>query len=410
MEKNMRLILCLGVCLTLFSGIRGEDETTGKDQDKHRALATFAAVLEMIHSRYIDSDKASYERLIQAAIKGMLQDLDNYTGYENREEHRESIRVLGGETVGIGVVVNKNSGAPLEVITPLEASPAEAAGIQPGSFILKIDGEDTAKLSLRDCMKLIQGRPDTVVKLTVRYKDETPYEVSLPRKNIAYGSIPPHGIKTLDGGIGYIRIMVFNSHTAADFDRAMRKLKNSGVKSLIVDLRNNPGGLLNSAVDLASRFLKPDSVILYTSSRDPGNDESITSRETPRAIDPAIPVVVLVNEFSASASEIFTGALMDNGRAVSIGSRTFGKATVQNIQELPDGSAVRLTIGRYLTPSRKPIQGIGIAPNVIVEVPPAEKNAFYSQLAIYPGVIRPDAPGAVTDEALARAVETLKNQ
>jgi carboxyl-terminal processing protease len=394
--------------LTLFSGLRAQDKTAEEDQDKYRALATFAGVLEMIHNRYIDSDKASYERLIRAAIKGMLQDLDHYTGYENREEHRESVRVLGGETVGVGLVVNKKHDSPLEIITPLEASPAEAAGLRPGSFILKINDTDTAKISLRDCLKLIQGKPDTTVKLMIRYKDEAPYEVTLPRKNIAYSSIPPHGIKTIGDDIGYVRIMVFNSHTAADFDRAMRKLNSSGVKSLIIDLRNNPGGLLNSAVDLASRFLKPDSVILYTSSRDSEAPEAITSRDTPKGVAAELPVVVLVNELSASASEIFTGALMDNGRAVSVGARTFGKATVQNIQELPDGSAIRLTIGRYLTPSRKPIQGIGIAPNEEILVPQTEKNAFYSQLAVYPGVVKPDSPNAVTDTALARAIEKLK--
>lgn len=410
MEKNMRLILFATICLTLLTGVHAEEEAGGEDQARYRALATFASVLQMIHDRYIDSDKATYERLIQAAIKGMLQDLDNYTGYESIEQHKESIRVLGGETVGVGLVVNKINNTPLEVITPLEGSPAEAAGIRPGSLILEINGEKTAPMSMRECLKLIQGKPDTTVKLTVKYKEDAIYEVSLPRKNIAFGSIPPHGVKVIDGDIGYIRIMVFSSHTAADFDRAFRKLEKQGIKALVIDLRNNPGGLLNSAVDLASRLLKPDSVILYTSSRDSEEhkEETITSYKTAKAIDSGIPVVLLVNSLSASASEILAGALMDNKRAVSVGSRTFGKATVQNIQELPDGSAIRLTIGRYLTPSRKPIQGIGITPNITVEVPHAERIPLYSQLAIYPGVIKPDTPNALTDEALAKAVEQLK--
>ncbi len=390
---------------------RGDDAAPDDDQAKYRALATFAAVLEMVHGRYIDSDKVSYERLIQAAIKGMMQDLDTYTGYESREQHEESVRVLGGETVGVGIVVNKRRGEPLEVITPLEGSPAEAAGIKAGAHILKINDTETRNITLQDCLKLIQGKPDTAVELTIQNRgDEKPSSVTLSRKNIAYGSIPPHGVKMVEGDIGYIRIMVFNSNTAKDFDRALRKLKRTdgGLKSLVVDMRNNPGGLLNAAVDLCSRFLKPDSVVLYTSSREAGSEEAIKSYEVKNGVDPEVKVVVLINEFSASAAEIFTGALMDNKRAVSIGARSFGKATVQNIQELPDGSAIRLTIGKYLTPSKKPIQGIGITPDITVTVPPAEKVALYSQLAIYPGVVKPDMPDALTDEALAKAVEELK--
>ncbi len=409
----MRLFIGILLCLAVFSARSADvaELPVSEDQAKYRALSTFAAVLEMVHNRYIDSDKASYDRLIQAAIKGMMQDLDTYTGYESKEQHAESARLLGGEMVGVGIIVNKRPNLPLRVITPLEGSPAESAGIKPEARILRINGTDTARITLQECLNLIKGSPGSEVKVQVVNPEGKPFEASLKRANINYGSIPPHGVRVIGNDIGYIRLTVFSNTTADDFDKAYDKLKKQAkLKALIIDLRNNPGGLLNSAVALASRFLPPDTVILYTSSREAEVEQTLKSFQTDHQIDPAVKVVVLVNEYSASASEIFSGALMDHNRATVIGSRTFGKASVQNIQELPDGSAIRMTIGKYLTPSKKPIQGIGITPNIAVPVPVQERAALFSQMAIYPGVIKPDEKDSITDQSLAKAVEVLENQ
>lgn len=409
----MRLFISITALFIIFlaNAAAVAELPVSEEQAKYRALSTFAAVLEMVHHRYIDSDKASYDRLIQAAIKGMMQDLDTYTGYDSKEEHEESIRVMGGEMVGVGIIVNKHPKTPLRIITPLEGSPAEKAGIKPGARLLRINGADTAGISLQECLNLIKGASGTEVKVQVANPDGKPFETSLKRMNIVYSSIPPHGVRVIDNDIGYIRITVFNNTTATDFDKAYNKLrKQAKLQSLIIDLRNNPGGLLNSAVALASRFLPPDTVILYSSSRESEEEQTINSFKSDLLVDSAVKVAILVNEYSASAAEIFSGALMDHKRGTVIGARTFGKASVQNIQELPDGSAIRLTIGKYLTPSKKPIQGIGITPDITVKIPLQERAAFYSQLAIYPGIVKPDEKDSLTDSALAKAVEILADK
>lgn len=388
-----------------------ENNPKNNVESKYQALATFATVLEMVHSRYVDSDKATYEKLIQSAIRGMMEDLDIYTGFEDQDEFQQTSQVLNGMLTGIGVVISKEPDLPLRIVTTAADSPAFEAGLKENDLITAIENQNTAPLKLTECLKLIQGKSGSTVKLQISRGSEKPFWVNLIRQQINIGTIPEQGIRKLTKDIGYIRITVFNTETPSHFDNAMKKLMKKNISALVIDLRNNPGGLMDSAIALASRFLPPGSIIMHTSSRDRKNEQTIkASDKVPNRVPSNIQVAVLVNEYSASAAEIFAGALNDNRRAKIIGARTFGKGTVQQIQQLPDGSAIRMTIGRYLTPSKEVIQNRGITPDVLIKVPLNDRAVLNLQLILHPGIIEPSEGRGITDYALKKAVSILSGE
>jgi carboxyl-terminal processing protease len=279
---------------------------------------------------------------------------------------------------GLGVEVAIKDGL-LTVVTPMEDTPAAQAGIQSGDQILKINGVSTDKLGLQDAVDVLRGEPGKKVSLTIlRPSTKEIKEYALERKEIKVQSVK--GTCLLDPEltgpfkVGYVRIVQFNEPTADEFGKALDNLQKQGMQALVLDLRNNPGGLLNSAVDILGQFLPPNTKVVSTQGRVSSQKHDYS---TPNGVKerPRFPLVVLVNEGSASGSEIVAGALKDLHRAIVVGETTFGKGSVQNVMQLPDGSALRFTTAKYYTPSKVVIQGNGVEPNILVPLTPDQDRA-----------------------------------
>jgi carboxyl-terminal processing protease len=298
----------------------------------------------------------------------MLESLDDYSAFMDPDEYNEIRIETKGEFGGIGVEIALKDGI-LTVITPMVGTPAEAAGIKTGDKIVKIDGKVTKSISLNDAVKQMRGKPGSIVKLTI-WRDGLSNILDIPIKR---DIIKVHSVKKaeiIEDKIGYIKLVEFQENTPRDLDDAMKNLKSGGMESLILDLRNNPGGLLEGAVDVAERFLDKDKVIVSIKSRD--QEGSTAFKSTGKIANTDFPLIVMVNEGSASASEIVAGAIKDNKRGIVLGMKTFGKASVQTVMPLKDGSALRFTTAYYLTPSGKLIKDEGIIPDVVVEKVPGK--------------------------------------
>jgi carboxyl-terminal processing protease len=268
-----------------------------------------------------------------------------------------------GEFGGVGVEISLKDGI-LTVVAPIAGTPAEAALIRAGDKIVKIDGKVTKNVSLNDAVKQMRGKPGTMVTLTIwREADQKIFDVPIRRDIIKVRSIKK--AELIADRIGYIKLVEFQQNTPRDLDEALKKMEAQGMEALILDLRNNPGGLLDGAVDVGERFLKKDKVIVSIKARNPA--ESTVFKSSGRFVRADYPIIVIVNEGSASASEIVAGAIKDNKRGIILGSKTFGKASVQTVIPLKDGSALRFTTASYLTPGGKMIKNEGIAPDVVIE-------------------------------------------
>lgn len=335
----------------------------GKERDLvYKELDIFAESLAIIESKYVETKSA--KDVIYGAMGGMLSSLDAYSQFLNPEDYQDLIVETEGQFGGLGIEITIKDNL-LTVISPIEDTPAWKAGMASGDIIVKIDGVVTKDITLAAAVKKMRGAPGTKVVLTVLgEKDKKIKEVTIIRDIIKIKDIKR--AITLEDGIGYIRISEFREKTAVDLDKSLGELKKAGLKGLIIDVRNNPGGLLLSAVDVASRFLEDGKVIVSTKSRSekeeiyktsPGGDKILT-----------IPIVILINKGSASGSEILAAALRDNKRAVLLGETTFGKASVQTIIPLSDGSALRLTTSRYYTPNGVSIHEKGVVPDIAVAV------------------------------------------
>jgi carboxyl-terminal processing protease len=378
---------------------------TKNQDDAYKAVAEFMNVIHILRENYIDPDKATYDKLIKGAMKGMLQELDPYSIYESREHYKNTMDETRGEFGGLGIVITTQNNA-LEVVAPMEDTPGFRAGILPGDIIIEIDGKSARNMDLNDCVKLLKGPPGTKVDLTIfRKNDGTTKKITVERAMINVS--PVKGAKIIDDGIGYVRITQFSAPTAEKLDEALKKLKkDGGLKALILDLRGNPGGLMSSAIQVCSRFIKKGELVVYTEARDDKEKREFRSMDCDKTTD--IPMAVLVNGHSASASEIVAGCLKDQRRAVIIGEKTFGKAYIQTILPLPDGGAARFTTGQYFTPAKRSIHKTGVAPDIVIAPPQADEIKLAAQRSAWPGVIKPDTPGSVTDTQLQRAVEILK--
>jgi len=299
-------------------------------------------------------------RLVQGAIKGMLAALsDPYASYLDSSEARSQRASLDGVIEGVGLTVEMK-GTQRVILAPLPESPAAKAGLHTGDLLLKVDGRDVGSMSLAEAAALLRGPAGTKVKLVVKPADDPtgqPVELELTRARIELESVSS---RMVADGIGYVRIRLFGSQTVPQLTRALRDMRARRVHGLILDLRDNPGGYLSSAVDVASQFLKEGSVVLYED-RDGVRRPSLAR---PGGLATDLTLAVLVNRGTASASEIVAGALRDHGRAVLIGEPTFGKGTVQLPKTLADGSSVEVTVSTWLTPAGKQIQGTGLAPDV----------------------------------------------
>ncbi len=315
----------------------------------------------MINAEYVDKDKLDAVELSQGAVKGMIDALDDdYSAYIEPEIYDLELQNLKGKYQGIGAYVGERD-EQMVIIAPMKGSPAEEAGLEPGDIILAVDGTSTDGKSVTEVALIIQGPAGTPVMLSIlKNEAEEPVDVKIVRGEIKLETV----VTERRENIGYIQLVGFLQTSDQDLREGLQEIIGAGVDGIVLDLRNNPGGLLNVAVNVASEFISDGVVVDVVDSE--GIHSSQSARKGGVALD--IPMVVLVNEGSASASEVVAGALQDYGRATIIGTQTFGKGSVQIIRTLEDGSAIHLTIARWLTPKGHPLQGVGVTPDIESEL------------------------------------------
>jgi len=336
-------------------------ERTGHATETYEELKTFSEVLTQVQKSYVDETKV--KDLVQGAIRGMLSTLDPHSAYMTPDMYKEMQVETKGEFGGVGIQIGVKENR-LAVIAPIEGTPAYRAGVKSGDFIIKVNDEPTKDLTLMDAVQKMRGPKGSKVNLTIQ-RDGTPdpLQFTLVRDTIKIESVKS---KVLDN-IGYIRLTQFQESTGRDLSKVLKQFKDQKLQSTILDLRNNPGGLLTSAVEVSEQFLPGGKLVVYTKGRESKKDEWIAKGKD--QMDDS-PMIILVNEGSASASEIVAGALQDYGRAVIVGTTSFGKGSVQTILPLGDGSGLRLTTAKYYTPKGRSIQSTGITPDIVVKPQP----------------------------------------
>ncbi len=335
------------------------------DQNKLTAgdLALIGGIIELVQHDYVHPIGSS--ELTKDALKGMLNRLDPHSDYMDEQEFKETQADISGHFGGLGIQISSQNGVP-KVIAPIDGTPADKAGLQPSDLIVAVNGQSTQDMGLTKIVRLLRGDPGTQVTITILRGNKEPFDVTITRQIIQVASVKT---KLELNNVGYVRITEFGETTPNDFRNAVDKLKEDAggsLKGLVLDLRNDPGGLLSSAVAIGDDFLN-DGKIVSIHGRNPGDDH--TYRATPGELLPNTPVVVLINAASASASEIVAGALQDTHRATVMGTQSFGKGSVQTVIPLNGHGALRLTTALYYTPNGRSIQGQGISPNIMVEVP-----------------------------------------
>jgi C-terminal peptidase (prc) len=363
-----------GVALLTFAlGFIVGFASQGKQlEDEYKYLRMFTDVLRIIKENYVEP--VSTKDLIYGALNGMTKSLDPFSTFFTPKQYESFRQETEGEFGGVGIEIGMEKGRPV-VISPIEGTPAFKAGIKPGDVILEIDGEDTSNMNLIDVVQRIRGKVGTKVQLTIYRKGmEKPMKIELERALIKIESVR----WTTWGDVGYIKLSQFNENVSVQVEKALKELTSQRVKGIILDLRNDPGGLLSEAVNVADLFLPEGKLVVYTRSRN-GETQKYFARRKPVVPDD-LPVIVLINKGSASASEIVAGALQDYKRAIILGEKSFGKASVQNIIPLEDGSALKLTVAYYYTPLGRLIHNRGIVPDVQVAMD--EKQAEALQEAI----------------------------
>jgi carboxyl-terminal processing protease len=332
------------------------------NSDTYRQLDLFGEVFERVRSDYVEG--VTDEQLIEAAINGMLSALDPHSSYMNAKSFRDMQVQVRGEFGGLGIEVTMENGL-VKVVSPIDDTPAARAGLKPGDFITQIDSEPVMGLSLNDAVEKMRGPVGSDIKLTIRREGRDPFDVTVKRAVVKIQSVKSQ----LQGSdIGYVRITSFNEQADSGVKNAIKDLKaKAGDKltGIVLDLRNNPGGLLDQAVAVSNDFLAQGEIV-STRGRH-AEDAQRYNAQAPGDITGGLPMVVLINGGSASASEIVAGALQDHHRAVLLGTRSFGKGSVQTIIQLPGHGAIRLTTARYYTPSGRSIQAKGIEPDIVVE-------------------------------------------
>jgi carboxyl-terminal processing protease len=363
MRKIFLVLFFIG---SFLSGLVFSDKFSAYAAERYQDLQIFTKVLNLVQQYYVE--EVDTRKLIYGGIKGMLQELDPHTNFLPPELFKEFENETSGEFGGLGIEITVQ-GDILTVISPIEDTPAWEAGIQAGDKIVEINGESTKGLSLAEAAQKMRGKKGSKVRMGIfREGFDKPKEFAITR-----GVVKVKSVKMLDleDGIGYIRLTSFVENSATEMEKAIRQLESTHkeIKGLIIDLRRNPGGLLDQAVKISDMFLE-SGVIVSTIGRNKKEKEVISAKKDGTL--PNFPLIVLINEYSASASEIFAGAMQDNKRAVVMGQPSFGKGSVQSVVKLGDGSGLKLTVARYYTPSGKSIQAEGIKPDVIVEDVDAE--------------------------------------
>jgi len=383
--RKVVMVSALLLVLTLSLG-GGVASKSNDPAATYEHLRLFTEVLSIIQSQYVD--EVPPKDIVYGAIKGTLRGLDPHSSFLDPEMYREMQVETSGSFGGLGIEITLKDDV-LTVVAPIDGTPAFRAGILSGDRIVKIEGISTKDMQLTDAVKRMRGKPGSKITISVvREGWAEPKEFEIIREQIRVQSVRN---QELESGIEYIRLRQFQEQTASDMETVLEKFaKNGKIQGLVLDLRNNPGGLLTSAVEVTERFLEPGQLVVYTEGR--VRNQNMRFQANARKIYQGFPIVVLVNQGSASASEIVAGALQDWGRAIVLGTPTFGKGSVQTIIPLSDGSGLRLTTAKYYTPKGRTIHGKGVTPDIIVELP---KPAVVTAPAPAPGT---PAPGG-TDPA-----------
>ena len=356
MKKHVFLVALLG-CSLVTSAVPAQD----KDRETYRQLELFGTVFDRIRSDYVEAPKI--DDMIENALNGMLASLDPHSSYMNEKTFRDMQVQTRGEFGGLGIEVTMEDGL-VKVVSPIDDTPASRAGLKSNDKIVGIDGQAVRGLTLQQAVEKMRGPVGSPIKLTIRRDTGTPFDVTLTRANI---KITPVKARIEDKDIAYIRVTSFNEQTTSGLEKAMTELKKESkgkLAGLVLDLRNNPGGLLKEAISISDAFLNKGEIV---STRGRKKEESQRWNAKKGDISGELPMVVLINGGSASASEIVAGALQDHHRAIVLGTQSFGKGSVQTIIPLPGHGALRLTTQRYYTPSGRSIQAKGITPDLVIE-------------------------------------------
>lgn len=404
------VVVLLAINLVVVAKIYSEASTKSDKDNPYSQIELVTKVMELIRKEYVDGEKVSYRDLSYGALKGMLNSLDPHSQFMEPSVYKEMQDDTGGKFGGLGIIISMSKEGFITVVSPMEDTPGARAGLLPGDRIIKIEGKVTEKMGLQEAVRELRGDPGTKVTITIfRSKAKDPQDkvkdYTLTREEIKVESVKD--AKILQDGIGYVRIVQFNEPTPKEFDDALDKLEKQGMDALIIDLRNNPGGLLDTARKISSKFIKAGELIVSTEGRDP--TQKIVYRSD-RSKKVNMPVVVLINNGSASASEIVAGALQDLKRAVIVGETSFGKGSVQSILSLKDGSAVRLTTAKYYTPSHKVIHEHGVVPDIVVPVSEEDERKLLEQRAKanLPTEDGQEKVVPVADIQLERAIDVIK--
>lgn len=338
-------------------------EKSEQTSDIAETLEDYRKIIDKYYLGDIDEEK-----LKEGAIAGYIKGLDDeYTEYISKEDMADYMADATGNFVGVGVYMVQDTEAnKIMVLSPIKGSPAEKAGLQPGDYIIAVDGVTYTGEQMTEASNKIKGKTGTTVKLQIQRKDET-LDIELTRENI---KVNPVEGEVLENNIGYIEFSSFDDGTAEEFKTKFEELQGKGIKSLIIDLRNNGGGIVDEALEIANYILDKDSVILYEV--DKNNNETVEKTTDDPTIN--MPIVILTNENTASSSEILAGALKDHKKATIVGEKTYGKGVIQRLLTLPDGSGLKITSEKYLTPNRTEINKVGIEPDEKVELPETVTN------------------------------------
>ena len=380
--KRLGLIAAIAVTVVALSLRQDAGAASQNSSETYKELNLFGEVFELVRADY--ASDVSDDLLVESAINGMLTSLDPHSNYMNAKNFNDMKVQTRGEFGGLGIEVSMDNGF-VKVVSPIDDTPAAHAGLKPGDLITQLDGHPVQGMTLPEAVEKMRGPVNSDIKLTIRRSGRDPFDVKLTRATIKIQSVRSH---LIGDDIGYIRITSFNEQTDVGLNNAMKNLKQqagSKLRGIILDLRNNPGGLLDQAVAVSDAFLDHGEIV---STRGRRSEDAQRYDARPGDIAAGLPVAVLINGGSASASEIVAGALQDHHRAILLGTRSFGKGSVQTIIPLPAHGAMRLTTARYYTPSGRSIQAKGIEPDILVEaakIEPAPDKAGAKVAAVSDG-------------------------
>lgn len=399
MSKKLSVlaVIALSLMLGMSNACAEKAAKPAEEADTYELLNLFGEVMERAKTSYVE--EVDDKKLIESAINGMLVSLDPHSSYLDAQSYKYMNEQTKGKFGGLGIEVTMENGV-VKVVSPIDDTPAAKAGLKPGDYITNIDGEQVIGMSLNDAVDKMRGKVGSKVKLTIRRVGEKPFEVTLKREEVKIQSVK-NDIKS--GDVAYIRITSFSGDTDKMVEKAIKQAKKElkgNIKGVVLDVRNNPGGLLDQAVNISDLFLDKGEIV-STRSRNEEDTVRYTAKEGD--ITDGLPIVVMINDGSASASEILAGALQDHKRAIILGEKSFGKGSVQTVVPLGKYGAMRLTTARYYTPSGRSIQATGIIPDV--EVHPAKVEEYINNY----GLSEAEYRNALKNEAIGEDKKTENN-